>query len=244
MMRPTFRNLTDSFEGWAYRNGFKRQLDRLAAKQFLESQGLTREPDSRVVRLTETGRLHALGGRDPERQWRRDWDGTWRAVLFDLPNSQNTIRDRFRAYLRNIGFGCLQRSVWITPDPLDQEKLLLSDSKVNVNSLILLEFHPCAGESNHDIVQGAWNFEEINQSYANYLAVLRARPTGVLSTSAKAEAFLHWIRLERSAWLAAIARDPLLPAYLLPQGYLGRDAWKARLNSCREATAQCHGFRP
>ena len=34
--RPTFRNLTESFEGWAYRNGFLRQLQRLEKQQWIE----------------------------------------------------------------------------------------------------------------------------------------------------------------------------------------------------------------
>ena len=29
VFRPTFRNLTESFEEWAYRNGFQRELQRL-----------------------------------------------------------------------------------------------------------------------------------------------------------------------------------------------------------------------
>ena len=38
LCRPTFRNLTDTFEQWAYRQGFHRQLWELERRQFLESQ--------------------------------------------------------------------------------------------------------------------------------------------------------------------------------------------------------------
>ena len=33
---PTFRNLTDSYESWAYRNGLLRQVVTLERQQFLE----------------------------------------------------------------------------------------------------------------------------------------------------------------------------------------------------------------
>src|SRR5260370_916786 len=69
LARPTFRNLTDSFESWAYRNGFDRQLTELERRTLVESSiapARGRESSDRVLRLTEAGRLHALGGRDPE----------------------------------------------------------------------------------------------------------------------------------------------------------------------------------
>src|SRR6266496_3474214 len=89
--RPTFRNLTDSFEAWAYRKGFRRQLAKLERQKLLESLTVGHDQShqlERVRRLTETGRLHALGGRDPDAWWRRRWDGHWRLVLFDVPNAQ------------------------------------------------------------------------------------------------------------------------------------------------------------
>src|ERR1041385_6368505 len=53
--RPTFRNLTGSFEAWAYRNGFHRQLAALEQQQLLETK---QEADGlRLHRLTEAGRL-------------------------------------------------------------------------------------------------------------------------------------------------------------------------------------------
>jgi hypothetical protein len=113
LMRPTFRNLTDSYESWAYRNGLMRQVAVLEKQQLVErSPGAL---DDRVYRLTDQGRLHALGGRDPAAQWSRAWDERWRLVLFDIPTAQNTHRARLRRYLRNKGFGYLQNSVWTHP---------------------------------------------------------------------------------------------------------------------------------
>src|SRR5262249_8993689 len=112
LMRPTFRNLTDSYEGWAYRSGLNRQVASLERQRLLERDNS--RPNDRLYRLSWQGRLHALGGRDPEARWSREWDGRWRLVLFDVPTSQNTHRARLRRYLRDKGFGYLQNSVWIT----------------------------------------------------------------------------------------------------------------------------------
>ncbi|MBM3888112.1 MAG: hypothetical protein FJ388_03195 [Verrucomicrobia bacterium] len=240
LMRPTFRNLTDSYESWAYRNGLMRQVTRLEKSQLVERD--QKMPDERVYRLTEQGRLHALGGRDPEARWSRHWDGRWRLVLFDVPTTENTRRDALRRYLREKGFGYLQNSVWVTPDLLQDEREILAGAKVNVESLLLLEARPCSGESDAEIVAGGWDFEGINRRYAHHLKTLDERPTKPLHDAAAAKSFQRWAAEERAAWLAAVMTDPLLPERLLPPGYLGRRAWQRRVAVLREAGRQMQTF--
>jgi phenylacetic acid degradation operon negative regulatory protein len=240
LSRPTWLNLTESFEGWAYRNGFHRQLARLEKLQLVER--VEQAADERVHRLTEAGRLWALGGRDPETCWRRPWDGRWRLVLFDVPLGQDAARNKLRSYLRDHGFGYLQNSVWITPDPLTNERQILAGGAVNVESLILLEARPCAGESDAEIVAGAWDFDLINRRYAKLLEVVGQRPRGRLITDAAAKAFQRWARQERQAWNEAVSNDALLPACLLPSGYLGRKAWRERCESLAAAAEQTRAF--
>ena len=245
LIRPTFRNLSNSFETWAYRNGLSRQLVELERRKLIESQdGANRGPDvdPRVFRLTEAGQLHALGGRDPETRWRRGWDGRWRMVLFDLPNAQVTVRNRLRRYLRNQGFGFLQNSVWISPDPMQTEKEILTGSHVNVESLILLEARPCAGESDQEIVFGAWDFPAINRRYELHRKVLRACPARTIRDIATASAVRKWASAERLSWLEAVSIDPLLPAVLLPPDYLGRIVWEQRLKTLRRVADQIRSF--
>ena len=237
---PTFRNLTDSYESWAYRNGLLRQVAALEEVRLIERNPAL--PDDRVYRLTRQGRLHALGGRDPQVRWARKWDGRWRLVLFDVPRARNTYRDKLRRYLRDKGFGCLQGSVWITPDLLEEERQILGDGKINVESLILLEARPCAGESDAEIVAGAWDFERINRGYAGYLKVLGEKPGGTSGSETAAKALLRWAMTEREAWLDAVRSDPLLPERILPAGYLGQQAWRHRVDVLQEAGRQIRAF--
>jgi phenylacetic acid degradation operon negative regulatory protein len=238
LARPTFRNLTDSYESWAYRKGFPRQLATLERQHLLERD----VSKDRLYRLTTRGRLHALGGRDPEARWARPWDGKWRLVLFDVPSGQNAQRERLRRYLRGNGFGYLQNSVWITPDPLDKEREILGGGKINVESLLLLEARPCTGESDADIVIGAWDLDRINRLYVRHIKALKERPKDAIRSEAAAKALLRWAAAEREAWLDAVTHDPLLPDRLLPSDYLGRQAWRLRLEVLRDARRQANGF--
>jgi phenylacetic acid degradation operon negative regulatory protein len=240
LLRPTFRNLTDSFETWAYRNGLFQELARLERRHLLER--LAKSPDERIYRLTEEGRLHALGGRDPEVQWSRAWDGTWRLVVFDVPGGQDTRRRRLWRYLRGRGFGCLQYSVWITPDPLEQERSVLQGAEIDVQSLILLDARPCGRESDAQIVAAAWDLEDVKQRYARHSEILRQRPIGSIRDASMATLVRRWASAERTTWLDAVSHDPLLPLRLLPAGYPGREAWWARVEALRAAREHLDAF--
>ena len=239
-MRPTFRNLTDSYESWAYRKGLLVQLHRLERRRWIERKATA--PKDRIYRLTEQGRLHVLGGRDPEQRWTRSWDGQWRMVLFDMPLGKDAQRRRLWSYLRDKGFGYLQKSVWITPDPLQEEREILASESVNVESLILLEARPCAGETDEQIVAGAWDFERINNHYTRHLKVLKQRPSGSLGSEAAASMLQRWAAAEHEAWLNAVAKDPLLPEQILPSDYLGQRAWQRRKEVLQEAGQQIGTF--
>jgi phenylacetic acid degradation operon negative regulatory protein len=241
LMWPTFRNLTDSYESWAYRSGLLRQVSMLEQQKMLERNPAS--PDDRLYRLTRQGWLHALGGRDPQAQWSREWDGRWRLVLFDVPTTQDSHRVRLRRYLRSKCFGYLQNSAWITPDLLDKERQILVGGQVNVESLILLEARPSAGETDEEIVAGAWDFKRINRLYTRHLEILGERPRAAPQSDRAAKVLLRWAATEREAWLDAVQHDPLLPERILPSDYLGRRVWERRVEALRDAGRQLRAFK-
>jgi len=51
----------------------------------------------------------------------KKWDRKWRLVMFDIPHSLKKARDAFRKKLTALGFYGLQKSVFITPYPCENE---------------------------------------------------------------------------------------------------------------------------
>lgn len=49
------------------------------------------------------------------------WDKEWRLIMFDIPHTQKQARDAFRGKLRDLKFHQLQKSVFITPYPCEDE---------------------------------------------------------------------------------------------------------------------------
>ncbi|MBP9821673.1 MAG: hypothetical protein KBC98_02205 [Candidatus Pacebacteria bacterium] len=48
-----------------------------------------------------------------------NWDGFWRMVILDLPESRKSEREALRYLLKKAGFVCIKNSVWVTPHPFE-----------------------------------------------------------------------------------------------------------------------------
>jgi len=225
MMRPTWRNLDSSFESWAYGNGLLKQIQRLEAQAFLEF-GKDAKSGKRVIRLTEKGLAAGRAGCDPEQRWHRSWDGKWRVILFDLPEKERQSRRKLRNQLQSSGFGCMQRSAWISPDPLEAMAKELRHLAVDAAHLVLLDATPCGGESSADLVSATWDFGQINGAWKNLDGHLDCAPKNP-ATSTR-ESFVRWVTKEQHLLHHCFRIDPFLPKELFPAKYLGMTIWKKR----------------
>ncbi|MFA6288713.1 MAG: hypothetical protein WC661_15120 [Opitutaceae bacterium] len=231
LMRPTRSNLTGSFEQWAFRSGLGRRLHILQREKLLDQSPDAKGTslDERVFRLTESGRVVALGGVDPAAAWDRSWDGRWRLVIFDLPEAQNKQRVKLRRTLKDLRFGYLQNSVWISPDPLTPHAGKLAGAHIDVETLTLFEGRPSGGESDQDLVRGAWSFSIVQQRYDAWSKVAAQAPRLRSGGESEWKLVRQWATRERTAWASVTACDPFLPSALLPAGYVGRKCWSQRV---------------
>ncbi len=239
LMRPSFRNLNDSYEGWAYRRGFLRQIRRLEAQGLLEQKPDTADA---IYRLSDTGRITALGGRDPEQAWNRTWDGVWRTLVFDVPVTQDSARKRLRRRLKQSGFGYLQNSVWISPDPVPQDLEMLGREIAGVEFLTCFDCLTRNPDTDIRIVRASWPFEAIHEQYERCRKVLMDFPGPGFGTASQRQALLNWARAEQAAWKSVVEVDPFLPAALQPTGYRGREVWRLRGEVLRQAGEAIHGL--
>jgi DNA-binding transcriptional regulator PaaX len=73
------------------------------------------------ARLTPKGRKKATTLKlESDTSLLPNWDGQWRIVLLDLPESRKSERESLRYLLKKAGFVCLKNSAWISPFPLEQ----------------------------------------------------------------------------------------------------------------------------
>jgi phenylacetic acid degradation operon negative regulatory protein len=223
LMNPNSQTLLESFESWNYRNRLRLDLIQLRRSGMVECQSARNQSQ---WRLTEQGRQAAIGGIDLASRWSRKWDGRWRLLLFDLPARQQRLRLALWRWLRQQRFGYLQQSVWIVPDAISKTGIPLCDLNFTPESLTVIEGEPASPDTNEGIVQSAWDFALINRKYKAAIAVATAGRRFV--RGGKPVEMRKWLADERTAWMEAIAVDPLLPEALLLQDYLGQKAFRER----------------
>lgn len=81
------------------------------------------------ISLTEKGKKRAGKYQIDNLRIKRPkkWDGLWRIVLFDIPDSTRIKREALRGKLKQLGFHIFQKSVWIYPYDCRKEIDLLRE---------------------------------------------------------------------------------------------------------------------
>jgi phenylacetic acid degradation operon negative regulatory protein len=147
-------------------------------------------------------------------------------VVFDFPETARKGRDAFRSLLRRQRMGCLQKSVWITPDPVISDwKRLLTENELT-DWVLLFESAELGPVDDLDIARKVWKLDDLAQEYRKYLAEFRDLPRR-LRSAPPSELFGdlgRTVRKESRLYLVLLEADPLLPRTLLPRGFPGPDA--------------------
>jgi len=87
----------------------------------LKKRGLveiSNKKNERFIKLTAEGQLAFLLSKAKIKE-PQTWDGKWRIVMFDIPESAHEKRDQIRYLLKKMGFKKLQASVFVSPHPLN-----------------------------------------------------------------------------------------------------------------------------
>ena len=87
-------------------------ISRLRKQGFIEK---SKDEVKIYFKLTEIGR-DWLVKHSPEEHW--EWDGLWRIVIFDIPETHARVRNILRRRLKEWGFKKWQKSVWASRKPL------------------------------------------------------------------------------------------------------------------------------
>lgn len=103
------------YGGWDYslkKSALSQALKRLREQGFIEKQ---KSEDRIILKLTELGKDWVLKSQEYSDV---EWDGLWRLVIFDIPESHKKSRNTLRRRLKDWGFTAWQKSVWATKKPL------------------------------------------------------------------------------------------------------------------------------
>lgn len=97
----------------------KFNLKRLLEQKVVE---IVREKGQEIVKLTKKGHTKYLKFKLEELSLKdKRWDGKWRIVIYDISKFKKSKTNAFRYILKYINFLPLQKSVYLTPYPCEEQ---------------------------------------------------------------------------------------------------------------------------
>jgi len=158
---------------------------------------------------------------------KRKWDKKWRVAIFDIQEVNKSTRDGLRKKLKELGFGMIQKSVFISPHDIIQD---LSEFIKNSGLDEVVYTFEASNLTTGDVkglADKVWNLNALNEKYReiiekienNHLMTTRDRVKMLNGEDQKS--VVNLARELREKYLALILKDPFLPKELLPSDWMG-----------------------
>lgn len=195
---------------------FQRRSLLNTVNRLLRTEKIIKTVDKGEVRIQITPKgLKVLGiNFNVNKFSRKNWDKMWRLVIFDIEEKSKVQRESLREKLKGLGFGMLQKSVWISPFPLENElNDYFHDRKIG-GEVLVTRSHVLV-EDQRGLASRVWNLEKINKEYKDLCEAWEDIETKSNST----EAFNF-----ETSFFSLLLKDPFLPRELLPKFWLREKA--------------------
>ena len=174
---------------------------------------ITRRSRHAIPTITYEGKLR-LSQVIPHYDTHRVWDGRMHLVTYDIPEQQSGDRQILRGYLRRIGCGRLQDSVWITPyNPIDTIRTFIEKRSLGGTVIVSdLGRDGAIGEENlRTLIVRVYKLEALSKRYETWFADFHNEKND------------HWNVIQ---YLSILSDDPQLPFSLLPSWWKGAQAFQ------------------
>lgn len=133
----------------------------------------------------------------------KPWDKKWRLVIFDIPEKQRSLRENFRRKLKELGFGMVQKSVWVSPHDITTPfREYLEFKKLN-RDVYLLEIDRLLFGNPKSLAEKIWPIWKLVSRYREIL--FRIKNPKEITAKIIGDYF------------EILLGDPFLPLELLPQ---------------------------
>lgn len=159
----------------------------------------------------------------------KKWNKKWVILIFDIEEKSRKLRNRLRDKLKNIGFGMLQESVWITPLPIMDELREFVGSNNLSNYIFILEVKDVLLGEPKELANKVWKLDKIEEErlelekekeeIENYLKTIDGRHTNRDRERRKEPGEIYDRRKEiRKIEIELVLSLPFLYKELLPNG--------------------------
>ena len=145
------------------------------------------------------------------------WDGKWRIISYEIPETKREIRDRLRREMQGWGLGPWHRSFWLTPHPVIEKLRQLTSQKEEEKYIQSFEADHVFGDR-EILIEKVWEKSKLDKSYRELFKKWHDILSG---EKEKIDKFKQVV----SEYIPILRIDPGLPKELLGESWIGFEGW-------------------
>lgn len=201
----TAGKLFSSLQTKRWQKSLQRSLYNLADSDMVENRRITNKGFARLKQLV------------PHYIEDRPWNGWLYMTIYDIPENLSRSRKKLSNLMKQMSFGCLQKSVWVSfedPEPFLADLIewdKLEDFVVTVKSRV----SPRIRKGLVPLLANAFKLDNLNLRYQAFINLIKDGKTAPQDSAVR--------------YLATLKDDPQLPFRLLPENWLGDKAYQIYL---------------
>lgn len=146
------------------------------------------------------------------------WDGRWRIISYEIPETKREIRDRLRREMQGWGLGPWHRSFWLTPHPIIENLRQLVLGKEEEKYIQAFESKHIFGHQ-EILIEKVWSKSNLDRQYRELFKKWHA----ILSSP---EEKLAKFKKIIDSYIDLLRFDPGLPKELVGENWIGFEGWK------------------
>jgi phenylacetic acid degradation operon negative regulatory protein len=174
--------------------------------------------------ITDKGRAFIQTINQKPLLYKETWDGSWYVVLLEVPETERRKRDLMRNDLIQIGFGCLYKSVYITPWNFT-EKINQWSHSYQIDNLTLFKGKFLMSEITPEKVERIWQLDVLNELYQQKWAwaqqeFMPSVENHLTKDPDPLQIFAYFLLLG-DVINQLLLKDPMLPKEIRPKNWQG-----------------------
>lgn len=148
---------------------------------------------------------------------KREWDGKWRILSYEIPEQRRELRDRLRRQVAGWGLGPWHRSFWLTPHPIIENLKKLVSGKEE-------EKYVQAFESDHSfgnrevLIEKVWGKTELDKKYRELFKKWHMTLSQDMEKTDKLKSVI-------GDYVTVLRQDPGLPKNVVGENWIGLEAF-------------------
>lgn len=233
---------SEALYGWVPPRYRRHNFSRVVARQ-MKTGDIEKvvKGDQVYLRLTSVGREKIARDFPMFSLSQKPWDKRWRVVIFDISELNKRIRDSLRNKLRELGFGMMQESVWVTPYDVSMDMREFLEHHDLGGVAFVLEVSEILAGDTEALIGKIWKLDALEKEYqeiindVTQLQSMYVTPRGreVQHTSMHRKEkernrnIRENVREIRERYVQAVLSDPCLPNELLPNDWPEKKAREA-----------------